>query len=178
MHRPHTKKITIAITAAALALSLTSCGYGPNAATRLIKRVTDGAEATVTTNGSNLSISNLLLVAPEDGSAVVIGTFVNYSEDNDSLVGLSVNGIPAVITGETTLKQDQPLRFEGDTANAKAVFYGVSPVAGRHVKLSIGFARAGLVTADVIIRDKRDDYKNVVSNPAEINASPDSQPLQ
>ncbi len=46
------------------------------------------------------------------------------------------------------------------------------------MKLSLGFARAGYVTAEVIIRDKRDDYKNVVSNPAEINASPDSQPLQ
>jgi hypothetical protein len=161
MHRPHTKKITIAITAAALALSLTSCGYGPNAATRLIKRVTDGAEATVTTNGSNLSISNLLLVATEDGSAVVVGTIVNYMDEADALLGISAAGTTATLTGEQNLLRDKPVRFEGETANAKAVFAGVGAQAGRNVELQLAFARAGVVAVNVIIRDKRDDYANV-----------------
>jgi hypothetical protein len=161
MHRPQTKKITIAITAAALALSLTSCGYGPNAATRLIKRVTDGAEATVTTNGSNLSISNLLLVATEDGSAVVVGTIVNYMDEADALLGISAAGTTATLTGEQNLLRDKPVRFEGETANAKAVFAGVGAQAGRNVELQFAFARAGVVAVNVIIRDKRDDYANV-----------------
>jgi len=161
MHRPHTKKITIAITAAALALSLTSCGYGPNAATRLIKRVTDGAEATVTTNGSNLSISNLLLVATEDGSAVVVGTIVNYMDEADALLGISAAGTTATLTGEQNLLRDKPVRFEGDSANAKAVFAGVGAQAGRNVELQLAFARAGVVAVNVIIRDKRDDYAKV-----------------
>ena len=161
MHRPHTKKITIAITAAALALSLTSCGYGPDAATRLIKRVTDGAEATVTTNGSNLSISNLLLVATEDGSAVVVGTIVNYMDEADALLGISAAGTTATLTGEQNLLRDKPIRFEGDSANAKAVFAGVGAQAGRNVELQLAFARAGVVAVNVIIRDKRDDYANV-----------------
>jgi len=163
MHRPHTKKITIAITAAALALSLTSCGYGPNAATRLIKRVTDGAEATVTTNGSNLSISNLLLVATEDGSAVVVGTIVNYMDEADALLGISAAGTTATLTGEQNLLRDKPVRFEGDSANAKAVFAGVGAQAGRNVELQLAFARAGVVAVNVIIRDKRDDYANVTN---------------
>ena len=163
MHRPHTKKITIAITAAALALSLTSCGYGPNAATRLIKRVTDGAEATVTTNGSNLSISNLLLVATEDGSAVVVGTMVNYMDEADALLGISAGGTTATLSGEQNLLRDKPIRFEGDSANAKAVFAGVGAVAGKNVQLQLAFARAGVVTVNVIIRDKRDDYANVTN---------------
>ena len=161
MHRPYTKKITIAITAAALALSLTSCGYGPNAATRLIKRVTDGAEATVTTNGSNLSISNLLLVATEDGSAVVVGTIVNYMDEADALLGISAAGTTATLTGEQNLLRDKPVRFEGDSANAKAVFAGVGAQAGRNVELQLAFARAGVVAVNVIIRDKRDDYAGV-----------------
>ena len=161
MHRPHSKKITIAITAAALALSLTSCGYGPNAATRLIKRVTDGAEATVTTNGSNLSISNLLLVATEDGSAVVVGTIVNYMDEADALLGISAAGTTATLTGEQNLLRDKPMRFEGETANAKAVFAGVGAQAGRNVELQLAFARAGVVAVNVIIRDKRDDYAGV-----------------
>ena len=161
MRRPHVKKFTIAITAVVLTLSLTSCGYGPDAATRLIKRVTDGAEATVTTNGSNLSISNLLLVATEDGSAAVVGTMVNYMDEADALLGISAGGTTATLSGEQNLLRDKPIRFEGETANAKAVFAGVGAQAGKNVELQLAFARAGVVTVNVIIRDKRDDYANV-----------------
>jgi hypothetical protein len=31
------------------------------------------------------------------------------------------------------------------------------------VTISLGFAKAGFVSAEVIIRDKRDDFKNVIS---------------
>jgi len=156
------KKFSIALITSALALTLTGCyGAGPNAETRLIKRVTDGAEVILKENGANISVSNLLLVATEDGSAVVIGTFLNYSEENDSLVGLSVNGIPAVITGETVLKQDQPIRFEGESATTKGVFSAVGAEPGVNVPLTLTFERAGQVTKNVIVRDQRDDYANV-----------------
>ena len=162
MRQSKFKKLSIALITSALALTLTGCyGAGPNAETRLIKRVTDGAEVILKENGANISVSNLLLVATEDGSAVVIGTFVNYSEENDSLVGLSVNGIPAVITGETVLKQDQPIRFEGESATTKGVFSAVGAEPGVNVPLTLTFERAGEVTKNVIVRDQRDDYKNV-----------------
>ena len=156
------KKISIALITSALALTLTGCyGAGPNAETRLIKRVTDGNEVILKENGANISVSNLLLVALEDGSAVVIGTFVNYSDENDSLVGLSVNGIPAVITGETVMKQDQPLRFEGDSATTKGVFNAVGAEPGVNVPLTLIFEKAGEVTTSVIVRDQRDAYANI-----------------
>jgi ABC-type uncharacterized transport system permease subunit len=161
MRQSKFKKSSIALIASALALTLTGCGAGPNAETRLIKRVTDGNEVILKENGANISVSNLLLVALEDGSAVVVGTFVNYSEDNDSLVGLPVNGIPAVITGETMMKQNAPLRFEGDSATTKGVFNSVAAKAGVNIPLTLSFERAGDVTTNVIVRDQRDDYKNV-----------------
>ena len=162
MHRPHIKKITTAVITAALALSLTACGgSGPDAATRLIKRVTDGNEATVKTNGSDLAIANLLLVATEDGSAVVVGTIVNYMDEADALLGISAGGTSATLTGEQNLLRDKPIRFEGDSANAKAVFAGVGAKAGKNVQLQLAFARAGVVTVNAIIRDKRDAYANV-----------------
>ena len=166
------------ISALLLATSLTACGSGQSAPTRLIKQVTDGVEANITENGSKIKIVNMLLVSTETGDAVLVGTIVNQGADEDQLLGIAVGGSQATLTGENMLKQNAPIRFEGDSANAKAVFFGVTPVAGRHVKLSLGFARAGMVTVEVIIRDKRDDYKNVVSNQVEINASPDSQPLE
>jgi len=162
MRRPHLKNFTVALVTAALALSLTSCaGAGPNASTRLIKRVTDGNEAIVKTDGNDLSISNLLLVATEDGSAVVVGTIVNYMDEADALLGISAGGITATLSGEQNLVKNQPIRFEGETANAKAVFAGVGAQAGRNIELQLAFARAGVVTVNVIIRDKRDDYANV-----------------
>jgi hypothetical protein len=176
-----TKKTLTLIISVALALTLSGCAAGQNAASRNIKQVTDGVEISVQDNGVDIEVLNLLLVATETGDAVVVGTIVNQGDTEDEILGIAVGSNQAVLTGERLLKKNQPIRFEGDIANAKAVFYGVSPVPGRHVKLSIGFARAGLVTAEVLIRDKRDDYRNVTSGtsaPAEVNASPDSQPLQ
>ena len=163
------------IAALLIATSLTACGSGQNAATRNITQVTDGVEVEVTQNGSAIKIVNLLLVATENGDAVVVGTIINQGAETDQLLGIAVGGNTATLTGDTTLAQNAPLRFEGESANVKAFFSGVNPVAGRHVKLSLGFARAGLVTAEVIIRDKRDDYNNVTSNSVEATASPDSQ---
>ena len=169
---PMRRAITV-ITALVLATSLTACGAGQDAATRNITQVTDGVEVTINENGSKIKILNMLLVATETGDAVLVGTIVNQGAETDQLLGIAVGGNQATLTGERLLKQNAPVRFEGESANAKAVFFGVSPVAGRHVKLSIGFARAGMVTAEVIIRDKRDDYKNITSGT--VSASPDSQ---
>ena len=167
------------ISALLIATSLTACGAGQTAATRNIKQVTDGVELSITQNGSAIKIVNLLLVATETGDAVVVGTIVNQGAQADQLLGIAVGGNTATITGDMTLNQNAPLRFEGESANAKAVFAGVSPVAGRHVKLTLGFARAGMVTAEVIIRDKRDAYKDVTSGITPVaTSSPDSQPLQ
>lgn len=157
-------KVAVTTISIALALSLTSCsGSGPSAATRMINRVTDGAEAVVNTDGSDLRISNLLLVATEDGSAVVVGHIVNRADEADQILGITVGGVGATLTGETKLVANKPIHFEGELANAKAVFPGVGAVAGRNVDITIGFARAGLVTVRAIIRDKRDIYADVTT---------------
>lgn len=157
------RQSTVIISALALALVLTGCGAGQNAATRMITRVTDGTEITIKENGSEIRVVNLTLVDTEDGAAVVVATIVNQGTEPDELLGISVQGIQAALTGETVLLPNKPLFFEGEQANAKAVFAGANPQAGTHVNVSMGFAKAGFVTADVIIRDKRDDFKNVIS---------------
>ena len=158
------RRTSIVITSAlALSLLLSGCGAGQNAATRMITRVTDGQEITVKENGSEIRVVNLTLVDTEDGAAVVVATIVNQGTEPDQLLGISVQGVEANLTGETVLLPNKPLFFEGEQANAKAVFPGANPQAGTHVKLSLGFAKAGFVSADVIIRDKRDDFRNVIS---------------
>lgn len=158
------RRSSLVITSAlALSLLLSGCAAGQNAATRMITRVTDGQEITVKENGSEIRVVNLTLVDTEDGSAVVVATIVNQGTEPDQLLGISVQGVEASLTGETVLLPNKPLFFEGEQANAKAVFAGANPQAGTHVKVSLGFAKAGFVSADVIIRDKRDDFKNVIS---------------
>jgi hypothetical protein len=164
------KKVAVTTIAIALTLTLSSCyGSGPDAATRMINRVTDGNEVDVNTDGSNLRVDNLLLVATEDGSAVVIGQIVNRAEATDQILGITVGGNQAVITGETKLFTNKPVRFEGDSANAKAVFPSVGAIAGTTVDVTIGFARAGLVTVRAIIRDKRDVYSSVTTGSKLVN---------
>ena len=120
------------------------------------------------------------IVALPDGSGTLVGFIVNHNENVDELAAIVVNGQRAELVTDAVLSKNKPMFFEGDSANAKAVFLGVSPVAGRHVKISLGFARAGFVTAEVIIRDQRDTYKDVTSGAATpaATSSPDSQSLQ
>jgi hypothetical protein len=156
---------TSIVIASALAISLllSGCGAGQTAATRMITRVTDGQEITIKENGSEIRVVNLTLVDAGDGAAVVVATIINQGTESDQLLGFSVQGVQATLTGETILLPNKPLFFEGEQANAKAVFLGANPKPGTHVTISLGFAKAGFVTADVIIRDKRDAFKNVIS---------------
>ena len=164
MRRLDSKKIAATFTIASLALTLSSCaGAGPNAATRVIKQVTDGAEAKIKTEGNDIFIANMLLVATDDGSAVVVGTIVNYLETPDTLLGISAGGVQANITGEKELRQNEPIRFEGEVATSKAVFPGVGAQPGKNVTVTLAFARAGVVTLNAIIRDQRDDYAGITT---------------
>jgi hypothetical protein len=78
---------------AALAISLTGCGAGSNATTRLTKKVTDGQEAEIKNDNNKMVLRNFVLVAQPDGSAVVVGTAVNRGLNDDALLGLAINGV-------------------------------------------------------------------------------------
>jgi len=164
------RKSTVITSALAFSLLLSGCGAGQNAATTKITRVTDGNEITIRENGSEIRVVNLTLVDTADGAAVVVATIINQGTEPDQLLGFSVQGVQATLSGETELLLNKPLFFEGEQANAKAVFPGANPKPGTHVKVSIGFAKAGFVSADVIIRDKRDDFKNVISGATLVTA--------
>jgi hypothetical protein len=162
------QKIAIFSLTSILALTLTSCAAGPNAETRLTKKVTDGQEIVLDQNGNNIRVSNLLLVATTDGSAVVVGHIVNRLEENDALISISSNGVPAVITGDNVMRANKPLHFEGESANIKAVIPGLNLVVGTNVQLTLGFARAGIQTVNVLVRDQSEIYANVTSQPSSL----------
>ena len=105
---PRTNKaLTSSLIAASLALTLTACGPGQDAPTRMIKQVTDGVELSIQDNGVDIEVLNLLLVATETGDAVLVGTIVNQGDTEDEILGIAVGPTQAVITGERLLKKNQ-----------------------------------------------------------------------
>jgi len=148
---------------ALLTISLSGCGAGLNAETRNLKQVTDGAEAAITTNGNNIKVVNLLIVETAAGAGVLVGTLVNSMDQEDTLLGLAINGQVATLTGTNALAKNTPVIFEGPSANAKAVVPVLGAKAGQRVQVTMFFARAGEVSVQAIIRDQRDDYAGITA---------------
>ena len=156
-------RVVTALLIATLAVSLSGCGAGLNAETRNLKQVTDGAEAAITTNGNNIKVVNLLIVETAAGAGVLVGTLVNSMDQEDTLLGLAINGQVATLTGTNALAKNTPVIFEGPTANAKAVVPVLGAKAGQRVQVTMFFARAGEVSVQAIIRDQRDDYAGITA---------------
>jgi hypothetical protein len=157
------RRIFSAVVIAALAVSLTGCGAGKNASTRQVKQVTDGVEGSITKDGNNIKILNLLVVAAGGGNAVLVGTIVNTADAEDTLLGIAINGTTLEYTGTNALPKNTPVIFEGDRANAKAVLAGFGGSAGSNVKVGLFFAKAGAITLTAIVRDTKDDYAGVTA---------------
>ena len=155
------RRIISALVIAALAVSLSGCGAGVNASTRQVKQVTDGVEGSITKDGNDIKILNLLVVAAGGGNAVLVGTIINTADAEDTLLGIAINGTTLAYTGTNSLPKNTPIIFEGDRANAKAVLAGVGGSAGSNVKVDLFFAKAGAITLTAIVRDTRDDYAGV-----------------
>jgi len=148
---------------AALAISLTGCGAGPNATTRLTKKVTDGQEAEIKKDANKIILRNFVLVALQDGSAVVVGTVINRGENEDALLAIAIPGIQAQITGTSTIAPNGVITFEGDIANVKAVIPGANLKPGTHTDLSLFFGNAGEITLDVLIQKPEGIYAGITS---------------
>ncbi len=158
------RKVAISLIVAVSLSTLTACGAGQNAASRIITKVTDGAETAVVTDTSDLKLRGFLLVAQPDGSAVLVGTIVNSNSTPDSLLGISANNELATITTESNvISENLPMIFEGDSANAKAVIPNLGVRAGNTVDISFFFDIAGVVTIKAIVRDQRDTYAGVTA---------------
>lgn len=138
---------------------LTSCGAsGQDAPTRNIKQVTDGVEK----DSGSIFARNVLLVAQPDGSAVLVGTFVNEGMPADVLTAMSVNGAALKFDKPSyALLQNKPVIFSGDTANAHAVITGLNASPGDRVNLVVTYGTTPSITMNVLVREKDAIYANV-----------------
>ena len=157
------RRTGIAVLSLTLALSLTACGAGFNASTRQVNQVTDGVEGTISTNDNLVKAVNILVVATNDGAGVLVGTIINSRPTEDALLGVAINGVVATVTGNSSLKQNSPITFEGDSANAKAVVPALNLKAGTHVQVTMFFARAGELTVSTLVYSQSEKYEAVTA---------------
>ena len=106
MRKKNLKSAISAFFGALLVVALTGCAAGPDAMTRNLRQVTDGVEGV----SGSIKALNVLLVAQEDGSAVLVGTFVNTSETNDEITSITANGIVGEIS-VSPLETGSPAAF-------------------------------------------------------------------
>lgn len=143
-------KLAIAITAATLATTLTACGPGFDAPTRLIQQVTDGVDATVETGDSLIYLRNIYVTLNAAGDASLVGTIINQKENKDALLALAIDRQQIKIPALPAL-QNQPIIFGGPSANATADLPASGLIAGHHTQVSFFFGIGGTVTVDALV---------------------------
>ncbi len=144
-------------------LALSGCGAsGSGAPTRNIKQVTDGVEA----QSGSIYIRDVLLVSQPDGSAALVGTFINEGTSMDALTGITVGGIPVSLSAaQFNLSQNTPIIFSGDSANATGTVPALNATPGTRVDVVVSFAHAASVTLSAIVRAKSDYFASVGGAP-------------
>ena len=159
MRKKNLKSAISALFGALLILALTGCAAGPDAMTRNMRQVTDGVEGV----SGSIKALNVLLVTQEDGSAVLVGTFVNSGEEREAITAITANGIPGEIFVSTFDQYSGPAIFEGESKNSSAIFPGLNARPSDHVELEVSFANSGPLKLSPLVRAKADIYANVGS---------------
>ena len=149
-----------------LATTLTACGSGQTAETRMIKQVTDGVEA----QSAEIRLRNIKIVKNELSQGILVGTLVNWSDQADAITGINIGGVAATLSGmKFDLLKNKPITFVGDSANADA-FAQISKVAGERIPITFTFATATPVTLDALVVAQDGIYENLVRANAAVAA--------
>ena len=149
-----------------LATTLTACGSGQTAETRMIKQVTDGVEA----QSAEIRLRNIKIVKNELLQGILVGTLVNWSDQVDAITGINIGGTAATLSNARfDLIKNKPITFVGDSANADA-YAQISKVAGERIAITFTFATATPVTVDALVVAQAGIYENLVRANAAVAA--------
>jgi hypothetical protein len=141
-------KIKKLITLTIITATLTGCGSGQMASTRLIKQVTDGVEA----QSDEIRLRNVKVIKTAAGEGVLIGTLVNWSDQSDQITSVTINNQPAIYTAKTSeLLRNKPITFVGDIANADAYIPMLNKAPGYRIPVTFTFTKAAPVTLDTLV---------------------------
>ena len=148
MSRTNTSKIKIIIAAFVIATFISGCAAGGNAETRMINQVTDGVEG----ESNEIQVRNLKVIKQLDGTGVLIGTFINWSDESDAISSITIDGLPAVLIADSLdLNKNTPITFVGDIANADAAVANMTALAGYRIPVVVTFLKAAPIEFDALI---------------------------
>ena len=152
------KRIQNLLVLTLVAATLTACGSGRTAETRMIKQVTDGVEA----QSNEIRLRNILIVKNENSEGVLVGTLVNWSDEADAITGISINGQPVTQSAPSyELRKNKPVIFAGESANADASTT-LTQTPGERSPIVFTFERASPLTLDALIVENLEWYKDLL----------------
>jgi hypothetical protein len=152
------KRIQKLLVLTIVASTLTGCGSGRTAETRMIKQVTDGVEA----QSNEIRVRNLLIVKNELSEGILVGTLVNWSDEVDAITGISINNLPTTVSSSRLeLRKNKPVVFAGESANADAAAI-INQSIGQRIPVIITFEKAAPITLDALIVENVEWYKDLL----------------
>ena len=152
------KRIQKLLALTLVATTLTACGSGRTAETRMIKQVTDGVEG----QSNEIRVRNLLIVKNELSEGILVGTLVNWSDEVDAITGISINNLPTTVSSSRLeLRKNKPVIFAGESANADAAAV-ITQSIGQRIPVIITFEKAAPITLDALIVENVEWYKDLL----------------
>ena len=144
---------------ALITISLTGCGSGQTAETRMIKQVTDGVEG----QSNELRLRNVLIVKDEMAQGILVATLVNWSDEADALTGISINDQAVTLSASSfNLAKNKPVIFAGPSANADAFIPQIANAIGERVDITFSFAKASPVKLNALIVQNDGIYSDLL----------------
>lgn len=148
----HSKGRSIPFLAAALlALSpaLAGCYNGLQAATTIQATQPTGNGVQVIAGDINVDNATVVLGPEGTNTATLLTRMYNSGAEADTILGVTINGLPATISGDTVIAAQASVPF-GYPADAQRInVVGELPVS-TFVPVQILFDRAGLIEMDVL----------------------------
>jgi hypothetical protein len=139
------------LAAALLALSpaLVGCFNGLQAATTVQSTQPTGNGVQVIAGDINVDNATVVLGPDGTNAATLLTRVYNSGQEADTILGVTINGLPATITGDSTIApmSSVPFGYPADAQRMNVI--GEMPVS-TYVPVQVLFDRAGLIEIDVL----------------------------
>ncbi|MFC1420093.1 DUF461 domain-containing protein [Streptacidiphilus cavernicola] len=136
---------------------LAACAAGDSAASLKVKP--DNAATSIATGDSSLKLNGIVVVTGATGQAPanVTVNIANGGTQPDTLTGVTVNGVPATLTGDMTV-QPQGSLLLGGRGKPSATVPTLDASPGQNTTVAFTFSSAGSVAVQALIATGTGEY--------------------
>ena len=151
---------------------LAACSAGDSAATLQVKP--DNPYASISTNGAAIKLNGITVVTDAQGSAPA-SVLVNIANGNanttsnpdasDTLTAVSVDGVPAVLSGPVTVPGLGSVLL-GGPGQPSATVPTLTKTPGQNTTVVFTFAKAGSVQVQALVTTGTGEYASYAPSPS------------